>query len=161
MVIVLMGAAGAGKTTVGRALAAALGWPFVDADDLHDARSVARMRSGTPLEDEHRRPWLERVHQAMLQADRSRHSIVVACSALREEYRAQLARDVTRIAFVFLDASPALLRDRLERRVGHFMPPSLVDSQLEILEPPRDGIRIEAAQPVDAQVQAVRVALGL
>lgn len=161
MVIVVMGAAGAGKTTLGRALARTLDWAFVDADDLHDSAAIDRMRHGIPLTDEDRWPWLARVHEAITGADRTGRPLIVACSALKEEYRHVLANGVSAIAFVYLIAGAALLHDRLAHRSGHFMPESLVESQLATLEPPANAVRVDAALPVEAQIGVVRDALGL
>jgi gluconokinase len=146
-----MGVAGAGKTTVGRALAGARGWHFHDADDLHPPANVARMRAGIPLTDEDRAPWL-----AALRALIARHlaagtPMVLACSALRESYRAALLPDgvaAHAVLFVQLDLPPALARARLAARPGHYMPPSMVDSQFATLEEPAHALRLDASRPV-------------
>lgn len=156
MIVVVMGVAGAGKTTVGEALAAALGWPFVEADELHPAANVAKMRRGEPLDDADRAPWLEAVAARM----RALPDAVVACSALRERYRAVL-RVRPDVRFVFLDVPRTLLDARLAKRRGHFMPPSLLPSQLATLERPADAVIVDGAQPVDAQVAAIRAALRI
>lgn len=161
MVIVIMGAAGAGKTTVGRALAQTLGWDFLDADDFHDARSIARMRRRIALTDEDRAPWLGRIHAAMTAADREGRNVVVACSALRESYRQVLATGIGRVVFVYLDAPASLLHERLRHRTGHFMPEALVESQLATLEAPADAVRVDAAEPIDSQISEIRDALTL
>ena len=156
-----MGAAGAGKSTIGRALANALGWRFADADDLHSADAVAQMRRGVPLTDEQREPWLDRVHRLAADAVRAGESLVVACSALKERYRARIGDGLAGIVFVYLEAGPELLHARVSGRPSHFMPESLVDSQLATLEPPADAIRVDAALPVDAQVAVIRRALDV
>jgi gluconokinase len=161
MVIVVMGASGAGKTTVGSALAFSLGWEFLDADSLHAADAIAQMVAGVPLTDADREPWLRRVHTAMTAAARAGRDLVVACSALRERYRRVLESGVGRLAWIFLMADATLLHQRLAKRTGHFMPESLVDSQLATLEPPHDAIRINAADPVNVQVDTIRRALKL
>jgi gluconokinase len=161
MVIVLMGPAGVGKTTVGRALAEALGWRVADADDLHASEDVAQMRRGTPLTEAQRQPWLWRVHASMAEADARGESLVVACSALRDSYRKVLAAGIDALVFVFLDADAAVLHDRLARRTGHFAGERLVESQLAALERPDPGeaLIVDATQPVPAQVAAIRAAL--
>jgi gluconokinase len=154
MIVVIMGVSGAGKTTIGRALAAALGWPFVDADQLHPAANVAKMSRGEPLDDADRAPWLEAVAARMQKLDDG----VVACSALRAAYRQALrVRDDVR--FVELEVPRAVLEERLAGRRGHFMPPSLLGSQLATLEEPTDAVRVDGTQPVAAQVAAIRAAL--
>jgi gluconokinase len=154
MIVIVMGVAGAGKTTVGRALAAALGWPFVDADDLHPAANVDRMRRGQPLDDADRAPWL----QAVASTIRTMKDGVVACSALKRAYRDALrVRDDVR--FVYLVVDRAVLERRLAARRGHYMPPSLLPSQLATLEPPDDAIVVDGDAPVDRLVDEIRAAL--
>ena len=151
-----MGAAGAGKTTVGRALAEALNWPFHDADDHHPPANVEKMRRGEALKDADRLPWLDRVAdviQAVLTAD---GSAVVACSALRKQYRTRLSRGSPDVRFVFLDASPDLLRTRLHQRSGHFATAVLLESQLAALEPPDGALTLDAREPIAALVGRIR-----
>ena len=156
MIVVVMGVSGAGKTTIGQALAAALGWPFVEADDLHPPANVAKMARGEPLDDADRAPWLEAVAARMRALDDG----VVACSALRARYR-DVLRVRPDVRFVLLDVPPALLEERLAARRGHFMPPSLLTSQLATLERPADAVAIDGAPPVAAQVAAIRAALRI
>ena len=160
-VIVVMGVAGAGKTTHARALAAALGWDFLDADDQHPPANVEKMRAGAPLDDADRAPWLAALRariEAHLAEDRP---LVLACSALKQAYRDALGADRPRMRLVFLDGPRETLAARLGARAGHFMPPGLLDSQLAALEPPADGLRIDISTTTDAQLAAVRSALGL
>ena len=161
MIVVLMGAAGAGKTTVGKALAKTLGWTFVDADDLHPASNVDKMRAGVPLADDDRAPWLARTHDVMATLARDGRNGVIACSALRERYRVMLAKDVPELRWVFLQADRALLAARLHTREGHFAGPEIVPSQLQALEPPHDGLTLRADLPVRTLIDRICTELGL
>lgn len=162
-VIVVMGVTGAGKTTVGRALADALGWEFIDADDHHSAENVARMRSGIALTDEDRVPWLASLRTAIETTLARGAPVVVACSALKQAYRDALvpmgAADVVR--FVFLDAGEQLVRQRLARRTGHYAGAALLESQLATLEEPRDALRLDASASAATLVNGIRAGLGL
>lgn len=151
-----MGVSGSGKTTVGMALAAALGMRFVDADDLHPAANVEKMTAGIPLTDTDRWPWLDAVG-----AELARGDVVVACSALRRSYRDRLRSAAPELALVFLHGERELLAERMQRP-GHFMPVTLLDSQLETLEPPTFDERplaFDVAEPVDEIVTAAAALL--
>jgi len=144
--VVVMGVSGSGKSTVGASLADALGVPFVDGDALHPAANVAKMAAGIPLDDADRAPWLDAVG-AVLAAG----PVVVACSALKRTYRDRLRAAAPELRLVFLDGSPALLASRMGARPGHFMPASLLDSQLAALErpaPDEHAITADIATPV-------------
>ena len=149
MILVVTGVAGSGKSTVGRAAAARLGWRFVDADDLHDAAAIARIEAGLALDDEMRGPWLRRVREAIDRTIASDGSAVIACSALKERYRQLLAGNAPQVRFVFLAADEGLLRERLTHREGHFAGPHLLASQLADLEPPAYGLHLDASRPVE------------
>jgi gluconokinase len=160
MVIVLMGVSGSGKTAVGEALAARLGWSFADADDLHSAADVERMRSGVPLTDQDREPWLRAVNRALRGWIAAGRDVVLACSALRRSHRAALRAGVPddgSLRFVYLRAEPAELARRLRTRVGHFMPASLLPSQLDTLEEPdpAEALTVDAQRPIPAVVDAI------
>jgi carbohydrate kinase (thermoresistant glucokinase family) len=149
-----MGAAGSGKSTVGRLVAAELGARFVDADTLHTAQNVELMSQGTPLTDDHRWPWLHRVGRELSTAA----PVVVACSALAMRYRDALRDHAADSIFVFLDAPAPVLSARLVGREGHFMRASMLDSQLAALEPLADderGIRLDARDPPAALTVAI------
>ncbi len=161
MVILLMGVSGAGKTTVGQSLAAALGWRFYDADDFHPPDNVAKMRAGQPLTDADRAPWLAAVRAVMAATLRADESAVMACSALKRAYRAQLACDPARVKTVYLRGDYALIERRLQNRPGHFMPAALLASQFAALEEPTDAVVIDAAQSVSASVAHIQRELGL
>ncbi len=154
MVVVVMGVTGAGKTTIGRLLAARLGAAFLDADDFHPPENVAKMRAGTALTDADRAPWLERLN-AELRARESAGGVVLACSALKASYRDVLARDVGSVTFVHLTGARALLAERLAARRGHYMNPTLLDSQLATLQAPEGAIEVDVAATPEAIVDAV------
>jgi carbohydrate kinase (thermoresistant glucokinase family) len=154
-IVIVIGVTGSGKSTVGRALAARLGWRFHDADDLHSPENVERMRRNVPLTDEQRQPWLLRVRAIVDQAVRDGSGEVIACSALKERYRDVIAGGVNGVRIVHLTGAPALLRQRLEHRAGHFAGPGLLDSQLQALEPPREALTIDVQLPVDAIVEVI------
>ena len=156
--IVVMGVAGSGKTTVGSMLARALDAEFLDADALHPSPNVEKMASGIPLTDADRAPWLAAVHDRVHDAFGSGRSLVVACSALKQRYRDAIAGGVP-VTWVYLRGSPALVRDRLKDRRGHFMPPALLDSQFADLEEPSDAIAADIAQPPGAIVAQLLIAL--
>jgi gluconokinase len=144
--VVVMGVSGSGKTTVGAALADALRLPFVDGDALHPAANVAKMAAGIPLDDADRAPWLDAVG-AVLAAG----PVVVACSALRRVYRDRLRLAAPELLLVFLDGSREVLAQRMAARPGHFMPASLLDSQLATLErpdPDERPVTVDIAAPV-------------
>ena len=145
--IVVIGVSGAGKSTVMRALAGKLGWPTAEADDFHSPANVARMRSGTPLTDEDRWPWLEALASWIGEREGAGENALVTCSALRRVYRDRLRRGHSSVRFAHLVVERAVIADRLERRHGHYMPPALLPSQLdtlEPLEPDEPGASVEA-----------------
>ena len=152
--LVLMGVAGSGKTTVGRALSTALDLVFVDADDLHPATNVAKMAAGLPLDEADRAPWLLAVAEALAADD----GLVLACSALRRTHR-EVLRRAAPVEFVFLDVDPAEATERAARRPGHFMGPSMVPSQFAALEPPdateTDVVTVDARRPVPEVVASI------
>ncbi|SEI94663.1 gluconokinase [Demequina mangrovi] len=160
--IVVMGPTSTGKSTVGAALAAALGIPFVDGDDLHPPANVAKMATGTPLADEDRWPWLDRVGEALAEAAAS-GGAVVACSALRRAYRDRIRAAAPGASFLELSLSEEEALRRCAAREGHFMPAALVASQFATLEPLEGGeagLRIEATAPVAEIVAAAVASLG-
>jgi carbohydrate kinase (thermoresistant glucokinase family) len=137
--MVVMGLSGCGKSTLARALAQALSCTFIEGDELHPAANVAKMKAGIPLSDEDRWPWLERVAQAI--ADRGEDGVVVSCSALKRTYRDRIRRIAGEVCFVLPQLDRAALHARLLERPEHFMPASLLDSQLATLEVPDEGER--------------------
>jgi carbohydrate kinase (thermoresistant glucokinase family) len=161
LIIVLMGVSGSGKSTLGRALSAALGWHFVEGDHYHPTANVEKMRCGEALDDDDRAPWLSSLNAHLQALDRQSEDAVVACSALTERYRTRLAQGIDDLRFAYLYGSADLIRHRIESRQVHFMPTSLLASQMETLEPPTDAIGVDIAQPTAAQVDEVMRALQL
>jgi gluconokinase len=158
--IVLMGVSGSGKTAVGTALAGQLGCRFVDGDDLHPAANVEKMAHGIPLNDTDRRPWLLAIRTVIQESEGKGQDLIVACSALKQEYRNYL-NSRTHIRWVFLNGAPELIRNRLRQRAHHFMTSALLDSQLDTLQPPNDALVVHIAPPVDAVIRSIREGLGI
>jgi gluconokinase len=150
MIVLVMGVAGAGKTTVGRALAEKLGCDFLDADSLHPATNVAKMRAGIPLTDDDRWPWLNAVAKAIDEFILSRRCAVVACSALKQKYRNVLSRPEVKLVYLKID--PGLAHERARVRHHEFMPAALVGSQFAELEEPTDALVVSADLPVEQAV---------
>ena len=160
--LVLMGVAGCGKTTAAINLHNALGRPVAEADDFHPEANIAKMSRGAPLTDEDRRPWLESLRVWMSeQADRGTRTIVT-CSALKRSYRDLLAGAHGRVFFIHLVADEAALHERMERREGHFMPPTLLPSQFADLEPladDEDGVTVISRPTPEQTLEAILAAL--
>ena len=156
-----MGVSGAGKTTLGLALASRLGWSFEDADDYHDPESLAKMARGEGLDDADRDPWLDRLSRLVEASLNGGPPTVLACSALKAAYRTRLHTDAPGALLVWLDASPQTLAARLQARRGHVAGPDLLPSQLATLEVPDRALRLDASRPVPDLVRAVVEAAGL
>ena len=162
MVVVLMGVSGSGKTTVGKILARELGWTFVEADDFHPRANVEKMRRGVPLDDDDRRPWLRALRGRVEQLCRDGEDAVLACSALKHAYQDYLeGHDPACVHYVYLRGSEELIRQRLAGRKGHFMPPGLLSSQFEALEPPAGAVEVDIAPPPEVIAAEARRRLGL
>ncbi len=155
-----MGVAGCGKTHIGRALADALAWPFHDADDFHLPQSVEKMRGGIALTDADREPWLQRLRALLLRIEASGENAVLACSALRRDFRERLRASLRDVRYVFLQADRGVLAQRLRDRLGHFMPATLLESQFETLEHPDDALTLDASLSPDLLVAQIRASLA-
>jgi gluconokinase len=154
-----MGVSGCGKTTVGRALADAQRWDFLDADDYHPAANVAKMASGVALTDDDRKPWLDRLVMELRRYNLRGASAVLACSALKQAYRDRL-REASLIAgdvrVVYLKGDAATIASRLGARSGHYMPATLLASQFAALEEPADAIVVDIRDPTRTQVEFIQ-----
>ncbi|WP_200214687.1 gluconokinase [Micromonospora coerulea] len=162
--VVVMGVSGAGKTTVARGISELTGLRFAEADEFHSAANVARMRSGVPLDDDARWPWLRDLAAWMAARHAEGVSTVLACSALKRSYRDVLREGPPDVEFVHLAGAAELIRDRMSRRAGHYMPASLLDSQRAILEhlgPDESGVVLEITLPPEELVTAAVDRLGL
>ena len=151
----VMGVSGCGKSTVGRKLAEELQIPFLDADDFHGEANRAKMANGIPLTDEDRIPWLQQIHEEARRHFAEGESVVLACSALKESYRAILRERLNTI-IIWLDPGEEILARRLTQRTGHFMPASLLASQLETLEAPKNAIRIRGDLEIDEILREIK-----
>jgi gluconokinase len=160
MFIVITGVAGAGKTTLGKLLAKNLGWQFYEGDDFHPAVNVEKMRRGEPLTDADRQPWLDALRAVIQSSLEKNDNAILACSALKQSYRARL-RVNEQVVFVHLAATPELIKRRLEQRRGHFMNPSLLESQFTTLETPQTALSLDASLPPPLLVQKIRDALHI
>jgi len=159
MVILVMGATGSGKTTVGTLLAGRLGWHFLDADDLHSAANRDKMHRGVPLTDEDRAPWLAAIHEELLRRNERDENVVLACSALKQKYRDVLSADLN-FTVVFLRATETQLRHNLAVRTNHFAGENLIPSQLAALEEPSGAIDLDASLTPDQIVADICARLG-
>jgi gluconokinase len=159
MVLLLMGVSGAGKTTVGQALAQQLRCRFVDADDYHSSANVTKMRDGIPLSDEDRAPWLQSLRRAITEWLASGQNVVLACSALKAAYRKVLMIG-PEVKLVYLRASRELIAERLASRRDHYMNPKLIDSQFAALEEPRDALAVDASLAPETIVDKICCSLS-
>lgn len=163
MIIIVFGVSGVGKTTLGKLLAHELGWHFIEADDFHSAANIKKMRSGHPLTDGDRWPWLERLHEQIKRLLGARENAVLACSALKRAYRDRL-RVNDDVKFVFLRGDYALLEKQLRSRHGHFMNPALLQSQFDDLEEPQPdehALTIQLGRTSQAIVEEIQAKLHL
>jgi gluconokinase len=160
MIVVVMGVTGAGKTTVGRLLARALGGEFLDADDYHPEANVAKMRAGQALTDDDRRPWLARLNEVLRAYAARGAGVVLACSALKASYRDRLVEGLPGSRLVYLRGTKPLIAARLEARRGHYMNPALLDSQFAALEEPDAAIVADVGAAPEAVAAAILARLA-
>lgn len=158
--VLVMGVAGSGKSTLAAPLAARRGWTFLEADEFHSAGNIERIRSGTPLTDEDRKPWLLSIRDRIRRELREGRGVVLACSALKETYRTLLSDHPSRTDIVFLRPDPETLRRRLAVRTGHFAGPSILPSQLHALEPPEHALVLEGEVPIEQALSLVEAHLS-
>ena len=160
MIILLMGVSGAGKTTIGKLLAASLNWEFSDADNFHTATNIEKMRLGIPLNDTDRKLWLEDLQAAIKNWLQENKNVVLACSALKTSYRQMLIIDSC-IQLVYLKGSFDVIETRLKARQNHFMTEKLLKSQFYDLEEPDNCICVDVSEPPEVIVKKVRTALAI
>ncbi len=156
MIIILMGVSGSGKTTVGKALAAELGWRFVEGDDYHPKENRTKMANAIPLNDADRQPWLERLSSIIDKLLGNGRDAVLSCSALKKSYRQQLVREPEQVHLVYLHGAFDLILQRLKQRQGHYMPPELLQSQFDALENPDDALTLPVALSPDEIVASIK-----
>ena len=152
---IVMGVSGCGKSSVGKRLAEHLGWDFYDADDFHPPANVAKMASGTPLDDSDRAPWLTALHDLISSSLKADQPGVLACSALKESYRQKLMNGNDGVQIVYLKGSYDLIWSRMEQRTDHYMKPHMLKSQFETLEEPTNALTIDISISLDDIVQEI------
>lgn len=157
MTIICMGVSGSGKTTVGKALAQELGWPFLDGDDFHPPENVTKMEAKIPLTDEDRWPWLKRMKERIAADSQSNISTVWAASALKASYRDIMQQGESDVRFVYLQGTKAFIWQRMQARTNHFMPPELLDSQFDTLEEPgpQEALILPISDSAEEQVARI------
>lgn len=152
---IVMGVSGCGKSSMGKKLAEHLGWDFYDADDFHPPENVAKMASGTPLDDSDRIPWLASLHDLILSSLKADKPGVLACSALKERYRQRLMDGHAGVQIAYLKGSYDLIWSRMEKRTDHYMKPHMLKSQFDALEEPTNALTINISMSVDDIVQEI------
>jgi gluconokinase len=165
--LVVMGVAGSGKSTIAAALSRQLGWACAEADEFHPQSNIEKMSQGTPLQDEDRWPWLQEIQNWMTGQAQEGKSTVLTCSALKQSYRQLLSQAEGRVLFLHLHGEAGLIGQRMQGREGHFMPPTLLPSQLATLEPLTDeeiaagSLRLDISKAPEELVRTIIAALGL
>lgn len=159
--LLVAGVSGSGKSTIGSMLASQIGWEFHDGDDYHPPANVEKMRSGTPLNDEERAPWLAAMRAAIEACLREGRGAVFVASALKEAYRSALCDGLDGIGLVFLHGDFELIRARMEARQGHYMGARMLQSQFDLIEWPKDALEIDVRVTPDEAVRAIREHFGL
>ena len=160
-IILLMGVAGSGKTTIGRRLATELAWPYFEADDFHSPANKEKMSRGIPLNDDDRAPWLAAIRRQIDECLATGRSAVFTCSALKEKYRQVLKGDAPAVNLVYLSGDEATIQARVNQREAHYMKANMVQSQFAALEVPTDALMLDIQQPPEAMVAKIRQACGI
>jgi len=153
--IILMGVSGSGKTSIGQALSARLGWSFYDGDDFHSPQAVEKMSLGIPLNDEDRFPWLESLSNLISEKNKAGENLILACSALKKSYRQRLRSGNENLVFVYLDGNYDLIWSRMQTRADHYMKAEMLQSQFDDLEIPQNALRVNIDQPVSAILEEI------
>ncbi len=161
MIVLVMGVAGSGKTTIGSCLAAKLVWEFIDADDFHSTQNIEKIASGIPLTETDRAPWLEEMNMKLTAEDSIDANVVIACSALTQSSRNALLKDIKHIYIVDLQGDYELIEARLNNRSGHFFNEKLLMSQFEAYEKPKEGIPVSIQGSPEEIIAAILAALDL
>ena len=142
MIFIVMGVSGSGKSTVGKAVSKELGWKFYEGDEYHPAENVQKMKTGIPLNDEDRLPWLLSLRKIIGDAIEKKENIIISCSALKKVYR-NILQVNNQVVFIYLKGNYDFIRERMEKRANHFFKPALLKSQFETLEEPEGAIEID------------------
>lgn len=150
-----MGVSGTGKSTIGKLLSDRTGWNFYDADDFHSPANIAKMNRGIALSDSDRTPWLSVLNQLIINSSNNNHHGILACSALKSQYRQVLRQNDSQVVFVYLRGSYDCIQSRIQQRTGHFMNSSLLQSQFDILEEPQDALIMDVSLTPEMIVQEI------
>jgi gluconokinase len=159
MILLVMGVAGSGKTTIGRMLAERLGWVYLEADDFHSAANKEKMHRGIPLTDADRLPWLEAIHAELSAQNAKGNNVVLACSALRDEYRKILMAGLG-VKLIYLRGSQELIASRLRQRTHHFAGEAILDDQFAVLEEPQNAVVVDVAASPEEIVEEILRKVG-
>ncbi|MGF1589803.1 MAG: gluconokinase [Pleurocapsa sp.] len=155
MFYIIMGVSGTGKSTIGKLLSNRTGWAFYDADDFHPQANIDKMNLGIPLTDSDRLPWLEKLQQLITDTLNSKHYAILACSALKTQYREILSHNHPEVVFIYLRGNYEFIQSRVKQRIGHFMNPNLLLSQFDTLEEPQDALVIDVSLAPEMIVEQI------